>query len=101
MPKIIEYFGIFFSIWSHDHYPIHVHVSYSEYEEKAEFEIKNGKIIGISFKKVRGKKLLPANKKEDALKVIKANEKLILEAWTNIQVLRIPTKITKITKRIK
>lgn len=36
MPKIFEYFGLIFFIYTEDHLPIHVHVKYAEYESKFE-----------------------------------------------------------------
>ena len=41
MPKIIEYFGLIFYFYANEHEPIHVHVSYNEFESVFEifFEV--------------------------------------------------------------
>lgn len=57
MPKLFEYFGLIILFYSNEHDPIHVHGKFQDKESKAEIEIINGKIVKISFKNVKGKKL--------------------------------------------
>lgn len=81
MPKIYEYFGLIFFFYSKDHIPIHVHVSYGEYESKLELVYKNGILTGILIKKVKGKKPLPPKLLADAEKFAKVKEKGITKKW--------------------
>ncbi len=58
MPKIYEYLGLIIMFYSNEHEPIHVHGLQGEFESKAEFYIKNGEIIEIKIKTVKGRKPL-------------------------------------------
>lgn len=42
MPKIYEYFGIIFLIYTDDHFPIHVHAQYNDAENKIELYYVDG-----------------------------------------------------------
>lgn len=44
MPKIFEYLGFVFFLYSNDHKPLHVHVRYAEYDSVIEFEILDGQL---------------------------------------------------------
>ena len=51
MPKIYEYLGIVFLIYTNDHEPIHVHAQRGEFENKVELIYTNGKLTDVRFKK--------------------------------------------------
>ncbi|WP_084599901.1 DUF4160 domain-containing protein [Dyadobacter beijingensis] len=40
MPEILEYFGMIFYFYSNEHLPIHIHVSYDEYESVSRSTLK-------------------------------------------------------------
>jgi hypothetical protein len=100
MPKIYEYFGLIFFFYSNDHKPIHVHVSYGEYETKLEFIYVSGKLKEIVVKSVRGKKHIPANMLVDAMKFAKSKEKSIIDKWVEFFAKHKKPKFEKITKKI-
>ncbi len=54
MPKVLEYFGFVFYFYSNEHLPIHVHVSFGEYESIFEILFENGKLKGIEVRKATG-----------------------------------------------
>lgn len=100
MPKIFEYFGLVFAIYTNEHLPIHVHAKYAEHESKFELEYENG-VLSIAIKKVRGKKALPKPQMADALDFIKTFDRSIVEKWNRITVFNQPVQSEKITKRIR
>ena len=53
MPKIYEYLGIVIFFYSNEHNPIHVHGEHDGKESKAEFIIKNGRVVNIKIKPKR------------------------------------------------
>jgi hypothetical protein len=52
MPKIIEYFGFTFYFYANEHLPIHVRVSYAEYESVFELFFEEGILSDIQVRKV-------------------------------------------------
>ena len=54
MPKIIEYFGLVFYFYANEHEPIHVHVSYGEFESVYELLFENGELSGVRMRRVKG-----------------------------------------------
>ena len=42
MPKIFEYSGFIFPLYSNDYKPLHVHVRYAKYESVTEENVKKG-----------------------------------------------------------
>ncbi len=100
MPKIFEYFGLVFVIYTHEHLPIHVHVKYVEFESKLELEYENG-ILTIVPKKVRGKKQLPKAQMADAIEFIQVYDRTIVEKWNRIMIYNQPVESEKITRRVR
>jgi hypothetical protein len=100
MPKIFEYFGLIFLFHSNDHEPIHVHVQSGEFESKIEFEMENGKISNIIFKKIRGKKPVPVAKLTDAKLFVEKYGENIIKKWIDFYVLKKKIKNEIITKKI-
>ena len=58
MPKIYIYLGIVILFYSNEHEPVHVHGKYQGKESKAELIIKDGKVIDIVIKPVKGRQPL-------------------------------------------
>lgn len=100
MPKIYEYFGIVFLIYTNDHYPVHVHAQYAEYESKIELIYEGGKLKEIVFKKVRGKKQLPKTRQKEIREFVNIFHKGIVKKWNDVMVFNKKPKFEKITKKI-
>lgn len=100
MPKIFEYFGLVFVIYTLEHLPIHVHVKYAEYESKLEMEYENG-VLSITTKKVRGKKPLPKAQMADAIEFVQAYDRTIVEKWNRIMIYNQPVESERITRRVR
>ncbi|WP_225865709.1 DUF4160 domain-containing protein [Dyadobacter aurulentus] len=100
MPKVIEYFGIIFYFYSNEHLPIHVHVSYGEFESIFEIFFEDGHISKIAVRKSVGKTSLPAQQLRDANRIVEMYASDIVNKWTDFFVLKKKIKSTKITKRL-
>ncbi|WP_373514748.1 DUF4160 domain-containing protein [Persicitalea sp.] len=100
MPKIFEYFGLVFFVYTEDHLPIHVHVKYAEYENKFELLYDLG-ALEIKGRRVRSKKSLPSTQRKEAEQFIRAFDKSIVEKWNRIMVYHLPVDFEKITKKLK
>lgn len=100
MPTLYEYFGLFFFFFSRDHEPIHIHVSYAEFQNKLVYIYKNGKLIDVEIKRIKGKKPLPNNKMVDAKKFVIKYEKDISNKWTEFYGKNKKPTLIKITKKI-
>ena len=59
MPKLYEYFGLVFFFYANEHIPIHVHVSFAEYETRIELLYENGKLKKLVIRESMGRKPLP------------------------------------------
>lgn len=82
MPKIYEYLGLIFFFYSDEHLPIHVHVSYAEYESKLELHFENGKLKEIRVVKVKGRLQLPVKNMKESVKFVRKYHEAIVEKWT-------------------
>jgi hypothetical protein len=96
MPKIIEHFGLVFYFYANEHEPIHVHVSYNEFESFFE----DGILTDIQTRNVRGIEPLPVKQLKDTRKVVEEYTLIIVEKWIDFFVLNKKTNGNKITKRI-
>ncbi|WP_310587704.1 DUF4160 domain-containing protein [Dyadobacter fanqingshengii] len=97
---MLEYFGIVFYFYSNDHLPIHVHVSYNEFETVFEIFFEEGKLKEVRLREVSGVEALPAVQFKEAKKVIEAYAEVIVNSWTDFFVLKKKVSILKITKRL-
>ncbi|WP_198174779.1 DUF4160 domain-containing protein [Spirosoma arboris] len=100
MPKIYEYFGLIFLIYTNDHLPIHVHIQYAEYENKAELNYIDGELTAINFGKVKGKKPLPSSQRKEAEQFIFQYHLAIVEKWKTVMVLNQKPAFEKITQKV-
>lgn len=100
MPKILEYFGIIFYFYSNDHLPIHVHVSYNEYETVFEIFFEDGLLKDLKVRQSSGIEPLPAAQLKEAKKVIEAYAAVIVNCWTDFFVLKKKVSTIKITKKL-
>ena len=100
MPKIIEYFGLVFYFYANEHEPIHVHVSYNEFESVFEIFFEDGVLTDIQTRNVRGIEPLPPKQLKDAQKIVGEYALTIVEKWMDFFILNKKPTVIKITKRI-
>ncbi len=81
MPKIYEYLGLIFFFYANEHLPIHVHVSFAEYESKLELEFIDGKLKDIKVYTVKGRKPLSTKELKEAILFTKKYHENIAEKW--------------------
>lgn len=101
MPKIYEYLGLIFFFYSDEHLPIHVHVSFAEYESKLELEFENGKLKAIKSKNVKGRLPLPSKEIKEAIKFVRKYYEGIVEKWTTFFVKNKKVSCESITTKIR
>jgi len=101
MPKIYEYLGIIIFFYSNDHAPIHVHAKRGDCESKAEFIIRDGKIIEIRIKSAGNAKPLKSVDMRNLRSFLRVYSEKIVEKWVDFFVLRKSVSFDRITKRLK
>lgn len=101
MPKIFEYLGILIFFYSHEHEPIHVHARVGEYESKAEFLVKDGKISSIKVVRIGNRKPLQGKDLRNFNAFIRVYGHRIVEKWIEFFVLKKKVSFEKITQRLK
>ena len=101
MPKIYEYLGLIFFFYANEHLPIHVHVSFAEFESKFELEFENGKLKNISVQKVKGRLPLPPRETIEAIKFIKSYHEGIVDKWTKFFIQNKKVTCEIVNKKIK
>jgi hypothetical protein len=87
MPKLYEYFGLVFLMFSNEHSPIHVHVRYGDTESVIELVILNGEVMDIVFRKLSNKRLLPPAQQREAEIFVRAKAMDIVKKWNDYFVL--------------
>lgn len=101
MPKIYEYLGLIFFFYANEHLPIHVHVSFAEYESKFELEIENGILKDIYIKKVKGRESLLKTQEDKAIIFIKNYHEQIVDKWIQFFIQNKKVRCEMINKKIK
>ncbi len=101
MPKLYEYFGLVFLMFSNEHSPIHVHVRYGKYESVLELTIRHGSLEEVVFRKLSNKRALPLAQQREAEKFVQAKATDIMRKWNDYFVLNKHIAPERITKRIK
>jgi hypothetical protein len=101
MPKIYEYLGFIFFLYSNDHEPLHVHVRYGEYESIIELGISNSELVNVKFKKSKGNKPIPDVYRKELYKFVSVYYLKIVEKWTQFYLLKTEPKNEKISTRIR
>jgi hypothetical protein len=100
MPKLYEYFGLVFLMFSNEHSPIHVHVRYGGTEAVLELIIIGGEVVGVVFRKLSNKRMLPPSKQREAEAFVHAKAADIARKWNEYFVLHQHVAPERITKRI-
>jgi hypothetical protein len=101
MPKLYEYFGLVFLMFSNEHSPIHVHVRYGSAEAVLELVILEGKVVDVIFRKLGNKRMLPPAQQREAEVFVRAKARDIARKWNDYFVLHKQVSPERITKRIK
>ena len=101
MPKIFEYLGIIIMFYSNEHEPIHVHGKYQSFESKAEIIIKDGKIIAIKIKAVKGKRPLANKELKEFEHFVETFKEDIVQKWIDYFVYHKSIQCIKIEGRVK
>jgi hypothetical protein len=101
MPKVYEYLGLIFFFYANEHLPIHVHVSFAEFESKIELEYENGVLKKANVREIKGRLPLPEGELKSALKFVKKYHLGIVEKWTDFFVKNKKVKCEVITQKIK
>jgi hypothetical protein len=100
MPNIFEYVGIILYFFSNEHEPIHIHARNAEFESKAEFYIKNGKVASIKIKEVSGKLPLKGTKLRDFKKFLSVYADKIVAKWVDYFIYHKKVSFEKIEARL-
>ena len=72
MPKLYEYFGMVFLMFSNEHSPIHVHVRYGASESVIELIMLDGELVDVVFRKLSNKRALPIAQQREAELFVRA-----------------------------
>ena len=100
MPKIFEYFGFIFYIYSNEHEPIHVHVLHGDKESVFELIMMDGILAEIRVREKKGAEPLPEKDKRTAEEFIKKYHKNIIQKWVKFFVLKQSVRSTRINKKL-
>lgn len=97
MPKLFEYLGIIFSVFSKEHLPVHFHVSYQDFQMIVIFHFKNGK-SSFEWKERPGFKPLPPAQLKKAKAFVKKYFSQLYFKWNAHVILDKKVKFEKIVK---
>lgn len=100
MPKIFEYFGFVFYLYSNEHEPIHVHVLHGGKESIFDLIMMNGALVEIRIREKKGAEPLPEKDKSTAEDFIRKYHKNIIEKWVKFFVLKQSVRSTNIRKKL-
>jgi len=100
MPKLYEYLGIVFYFYAREHLPIHVYAKFEDYEIKSELIYEGGNLIEIQQRSSGSGLPLPAKKRKEAEKFVKAYHKEITDKWQAFFALKIELSPERITQKL-
>ncbi len=100
MPKLYEYFGIIFYFYANEHLPIHVHAKYESSETIFELIYENSELIEVKQRLSVTGPPLPAKKRREAEKFVRAYYKEITEKWQAFFILKTELSAERITRRL-
>ena len=101
MPKLYEYFGLIFFVWTHEHYPMHLHVQRGNQEGIVELLVENGKLVALRWRSKKGVPALLPKDQRDAELFVKNKFDDIKAKWVAYFVEHRPIKPERITRRVK
>ena len=100
MPKLYIYFGLVVYFYANEHEPIHVHGEYQGHECKAEFILKDGKVVQIVFRNVAGRPPLTGAHLKDFNQLVRLKADDIVKRWVDFFVLKKHNKPEVITRKL-
>jgi len=101
MPKLYEYMGIIVLFYSNEHEPVHVHGKYQGREMRAEIIIRDGQVVDIIYKPVRGRRPLEAVQLRDFQTLVSHYAQEIVQKWIDYFILHRRITSEVIARRIK
>jgi hypothetical protein len=101
MPKLYVYFGLVVYFYANEHEPIHVHGEYQGQECKAEFVLKDGKVVRIVFRNVTDRRPLTGAHLKDFKSLVRLKADDIVKRWVDFFVLKKHNKPEIITRKLK
>ena len=93
--------GLWFTFYSNEHEPIHVHGKHAGRESRAEIIVANGHVVGVEIGSVPGKRPLEGQKLKDFAALVNARAEDIVERWIDFFVNNVRSKPEILTRRIK
>jgi hypothetical protein len=101
MPKLYEYFGLRVYFYTNEHEPIHVHGRHAGRESRAEIIVEGGRVVGVVFGEVAGKRPLEGQKRRDFEALVEAKADDIVRRWIEFFVHNIRSKPETIIRRLR
>jgi hypothetical protein len=100
MPKLYEYLGIVFYFYANEHLPIHVHAKYENCETIFELIYENGELVDVQQRPSGSGPPLPAKKRKEAEKFVRAYYKEITEKWQTFFILKTEITAERIIRKL-
>ncbi len=100
MPKLYVYMGLVVFFYANDHEPIHVHGLYQGRECKAEFTVRDGRVVRIVFLPVVKMPPLKPAEMANFKKLVRARSAEIVQKWIDYFVLHRNITPETITRRL-
>jgi hypothetical protein len=101
MPKLYVYFGLVVYFYANEHEPVHVHGEYHGQECKAEFLIRNGKVVRIVFQNIAGRPPLTGAHLKNFKQLVRVKADDIVRRWVDFFVLKKHIKPEVIARKLK
>jgi uncharacterized protein DUF4160 len=101
MPKLYVYFGLVVYFYANEHEPIHVHGEFQGQECKAEFVLKDGKVVRIIFRNIANRPPLTSVHLKDFKRLVRLKADDIVKRWVDFFVLKKHNKPEIITRKLK
>ena len=100
MPKLYEYFGLIVLFYANEHDPVHVHGMYQGAECRAALDIQDGRVVGVSFSDVKGRRPLASAQLSDFEKLVSVYADDIVRKWVDFFVLHKHITPERITRKL-
>lgn len=100
MPKIYEYFGFIFYLYSNEHKPIYVHVKHGDQESIFELIMMNGVLENINIREKHGALPLSLKDQHTAEAFIRKYNNNIIGKWVRFFIMKQQVRCTYIKTKI-
>ena len=101
MPKLYEYLGLVVYFYANEHEPIHIHGEFQGRECKAEFILKDGRVVRILFSNIANRPALTATKLRDFKQLARVKADDIVKRWVDFFVLKKHNRPEIIKRKLK